>query len=208
MAPTPRRRFVAARALLRQLLASYLGSEAGTVAFSYGTHGKPRLAGRAGGLHFNLSHAGSRALFAFGGNRVGVDLEVIRPLRDPDAVAKRFFSERETQMLAALHPSTRQRAFFACWTRKEAYVKALGTGIANTLPGFSVVIDPSSEPALQEVNGEPDPNWTFHHLEPQAGLMGAVAANQRECELRCWSLVRRTDEGVAQDPSPSMKLVS
>ncbi len=209
MAHVPKRRFIASRVLLRHLLASYLSTEADAIELTYDTNGKPSLAvtDRARELHFNLSHSGHRALFAFGPFAIGVDLEAIRPLRDPDALAGRFFSAHERRALARLPEGSRQRSFFACWTRKEACVKALGTGIANSLPGFSVTLDPASEPARLGESGEPDRDWTLYHLEPENGVIGAVAANQPECELRCWSIVR-PGNGTLHKLSPSMKLVS
>ncbi len=203
MAPVPRRQFVASRAMLRRLLACYLSPEASTLEFANGTNGKPSLApaGQRQDIHFNLSHTGDRALFAFGRTPVGVDLERIRALRDPDAVAERFFSVQENGMLAALPATTRQRAFFACWTRKEAYVKALGTGIAGSFLDFSVVVDPSSEPAILGADGTPAPNWTLHHLEPEEGLVGAVATNQPNCRLSCWRVFRTGKDGLT-NPVP------
>ena len=209
MAAIPRRRFVASRALLRRLLAAYLSCGAAEVGLSYGSNGKPVLAptGRSNGLHFNLSHAGHRALFAFSRNPVGVDVEAIRPLRDLNALSARFFSERERRTLAELPAESRQRAFFACWTRKEACVKAMGTGIANRLDSFAVSFDPRSEPAVLGPDGTPDPDWTVRHLEPERDVVGALAANQPECSLRCWQ-VAVPEDGPAHEPSPSMKLVS
>lgn len=209
MAPVPQRRFVGSRALLRHLLGGYLSCEPGAVRLAYGGSGKPRLAPahRASGLHFSLSHAGRRALFAFSPFPVGVDLESVRPLRDLEALAARVFSERERRAFSELPPEARQRAFFAGWTRKEACVKALGTGIANSLQRFAVRLDPSAEPALLGAGGEPDRGWTLRHLEPERDVIGAVAAKRSECSLRCWRLVGAAD-GPDYAPSRSTKVVS
>ena len=190
MAATPRRRFVAARALLRNLLASYLSTEAKSIEFSYAERGKPRLAGRHSdhGMHFNVSHSQHRALFAFGRAPLGVDLETIRPLRDMDGLAGRFLSHGECKTLNELPVPLRRRAFFACWTRKEAYVKAVGTGIGLPLRSFDVTLSPGSVPALLGENGERDPNWTLLHLEPEEGVVAALAVGRPKCSVRCWRL--------------------
>ena len=194
MAATPRRRFVAARSLLRSLLAAYLSAEADSIEISYEARGKPRLGGRHADhdLHFNVSHSQSRALLAFGRSPLGVDLEAIRPVRDMEELANRFLSERESRTLNLLPAPVRRRAFFACWTRKEAYVKAIGTGLGLQLRSFSVTLAPGLEPALIKENDEPDPNWTLRHLEPEAGVVGALAIQQRKCSLRCWRIDRQS----------------
>jgi 4'-phosphopantetheinyl transferase len=129
-----RRRYVVARGLLRQLLAARLGTHPRAVEFSYGAHGKPRLApGFAGAdLRFNVSHTGDFALFAFSrGQEVGVDVEAVVPVQDADAVARHFFTRSELRAYRALAPQDRERGFFTCWTRKEATLKAIGGGLQS-----------------------------------------------------------------------------
>jgi len=136
-----RRRFIVARGLLRQLLASRLGTHARSVELSYGAHGKPRLApgSAAVDLRFNVSHCADFALFAFcRGREVGVDVEALEPLREADAIARQFFSRGELQAYRALAPGDRELGFFSCWTRKEASLKALGGGLQSPLSEFDV----------------------------------------------------------------------
>lgn len=190
MAAIPRRQFIAARTLLRSLLGSYLSAEPGSIEIVYNATGKPRLGNTHAdhGLHFNVSHSQNRALLAFGRSPLGIDLETIRPLRNMERLASRFLSDQESQALSDLPAPVRSRAFFACWTRKEAYVKAIGTGIGLPLKSFSVTLAPGLEPALLKERRGRDPDWTLRHLEPEDGVVGALAIQQRECLLRCWRI--------------------
>lgn len=136
-----RRRYIVARGLLRQLLASRVGTQPRSVELSYGAHGKPRLApgSAAVDLRFSVSHCADFALFAFcRGREIGVDVEALAPLRDADAIARQFFSRGEFRAYSALAPSDRVLGFFRCWTRKEACLKALGGGLQSPLNEFDV----------------------------------------------------------------------
>lgn len=137
-----RRRFAAARGILRRLLGKYLGRQAFELQFVYGKKGKPALA--EGGLSFSLSHCEDRALYAFAREReLGVDLEVPRPGLDAIGLASRFFSAQEAERLSALPPGEREASFYRHWTRKEAYSKALGEGLAL------IAQDPRMDPRFQ-----------------------------------------------------------
>ena len=118
------------------------------------------------------------ALYAFAlGVSIGVDIEVIRPVSDMEAIAKRFFSPLEYEMLQRVSPEHRLEAFFNCWTRKEAYVKAEGLGLFIPLDSFTVSLAPSEPahfiqlPAKSNHAGA----WSLHHLHPGPGAVGAVA---------------------------------
>ena len=118
----------AARARLREILARYVGSSPEQLVFEYGEHGKPSLADFAG-LSFNLSHSEQFALLGVTREvRIGVDVEHAREGRAFEDIAERFFSPTEYEVLMGLEPSARPRAFYRAWTRKEAYLKAWGTG--------------------------------------------------------------------------------
>jgi 4'-phosphopantetheinyl transferase len=139
-----RDRYVAAHAALRHLLAAS-ADEAPRLRFAAGPFGKPRLAGR-GGAHFNLSHSQGVALVAISAQaEVGVDVEVLRPMPDAQALAGVYFTQAEQQALAACHArggdAARDRAFLVCWSRKEACLKALGTGLELATCGFEVGVD-------------------------------------------------------------------
>jgi 4'-phosphopantetheinyl transferase len=135
----PRRIFIAGRGLLRILLGALTDAAPETLVFGVGPHGKPFL---PGGPAFNLAHSGRTLLFAAcAEGEVGVDVERIREI-DAARLASRYFSANESSALVALPETHRLRGFFACWTRKEAYLKAVGTGIADGLEVFDVTVDP------------------------------------------------------------------
>lgn len=160
-----RRRYVVARGLLRTLLAARLGTHPRAVEFSYGAHGKPRLAPGSAveDLHFSVSHSGDLALFAFSrGREVGVDVEAVLPMRDADAVARQFFSRSELGAYRALEPGAREAGFFTCWTRKEAYLKALGGGLQSPLSAFDA-----------------PPGWSLDSFAPAPGHTAALAVDPR-----------------------------
>src|SRR5208282_2181592 len=118
---------------LRVLLGHYLGVAPGGIEFSYGPKGKPRLAAPVD-VRFNISHSGGLALFAFTLDcEIGVDVEHIRPLRDMQEIASRFFCAEEATELMSLPAHGREQAFYLCWTRKEAYLKAVGEGLSEPI---------------------------------------------------------------------------
>jgi 4'-phosphopantetheinyl transferase len=139
-----RRRFVAARGTLRELLARELGERPRALRFEYGPHGKPRLRGAE--LGFNASHSQDLALYALArGRELGVDVEALREDVDHAAIAARFFSPSEREALRGTPADARAGAFFSIWTRKEAFVKLLGGGLAIPLDSFDVSL---GEPAV------------------------------------------------------------
>jgi 4'-phosphopantetheinyl transferase len=156
-----RRRFIVARARLRQLLAERLGVKPDAIEFAYGSNGKPKLPHR--GLHFNVAHCDDVALFAFShAAEIGVDIEAIRPIREADAIAARFFSPRENQAYAAAAPRDKPLAFLRCWTRKEALIKALGAGLFMPLEKLELAHAPS---------------WRLHSFFPLPGFIAALACH-------------------------------
>ena len=175
-----RKRFIVARGVLRMILSRYLHIEPNRVQFSYGPHGKPYLAERLGdgALRFNLAHSHEFALYAFTlGREIGVDIEYLRALPDADQIAKRFFSARENAALQALSTNQRQQAFYNCWTRKEAYVKAIGKGLAQPLDQIEVSLAPGESARLLKIEGtrEEGSRWSLYSLTPVAGYVAAVA---------------------------------
>jgi 4'-phosphopantetheinyl transferase len=178
-----RRRFVAARALLRIILGAYVKVPPHRIRFAYSPNGKPALPGDA--VHFNASHSEERAVFAIAADTpIGVDLERVRPLPDLDQIADRFFSAPESAALAALAPSHRTEAFFRCWTRKEAFVKALGDGLSYPLDRFAVSLAEAA--AVDSVEGDSAKarQWSMYSLSPAEGYVAAVAIRARDCTLQ------------------------
>jgi 4'-phosphopantetheinyl transferase len=176
-----RRRFTAARALLRRLLGERLGVPAAAVELTYGRRGKPELGGvhADAGLHFNLSHRDGIAAYALArGRALGVDVETVRALPEADDIARRAFSARECAAYFALEARERPLAFFNCWTRKEAFVKALGEGLSHGLGGFDVSLAPGEPARILRVDGTPIERcgWVLHAFTPAPGMTGAVVA--------------------------------
>lgn len=149
--------FITARGVLRSLLSDYTGAPAARLVFDYTPYGKPSLreGQGAGDLRFNLSHSGSLAAYAFTlGREVGIDIEHMREEFAGLDVARQFFSANEVERLTSLPQCSRVRGFFNCWTRKEAYVKALGEGLSHPLDAFAVSLAPDDEAALLGVEGD------------------------------------------------------
>jgi 4'-phosphopantetheinyl transferase len=189
-----RRRFNICRAALRMLLASYLEEEPSRLTFSYAGNGKPELGGihESSGLRFNVSHSGDMACVGVTSERrIGVDIEAIRYDVEIKAIAERFFSVSEQRDLAGLPAEDQHRGFFNCWARKEAYVKALGSGLSRPLSEFDVSLRPGEPAGLLATR--PDPNeakgWTM--LEPELGekYAAAIVAEGTGLELTCRELI-------------------
>jgi 4'-phosphopantetheinyl transferase len=183
-----RQRFVLHRTILRALLARYLMADPGQIAFAAGARGKPMLSPLFAGhrLRFNLSHSQNLALFAFARDReVGIDVEAIRPMPDAAGIARRYFSPRENAEFKKIVPELKLEAFFNCWTRKEAFVKATGEGLERRLDSFDVSLAPG-EPARLLATGEPTGAWSLHDLAPAPGFRAAVAAAGEDWTIHCW----------------------
>lgn len=184
--PADRDRYVAARGLLRELLAQQLGLDPADVPLVTGQGGKPALdpAAALGDLRFNASRSGRRAVFAWARAReVGVDVERERDL-DLKGVAARTFTAEELSAWRALEPAARTPAFFAAWARKEAYAKGRGEGLAlgmqrirptpTSTPGRHVVADPEGAAA----------RWTVVDVDAGEGYAAAVGAEGEDWQLR------------------------
>ncbi len=184
--PSLRASFISTRGLTRRILANYLSCSAHEITFQYGEFGKPYLAAP----HFNVAHSGSMLCVAVSSaSELGVDIEKIKPMRDALSIASRFFSPTESARLHALPPSQQAEAFFQCWTRKEAFVKATGQGLRRGLQNFSVAFGPGVEPKIDEIeNPHDDPKaWSLLAFEPANGYLGAVALRAQSVRLRLLS---------------------
>lgn len=167
--------YICARGVLRLLIGRYQQVQPETIAFIYGEQGKPALA--EGDLEFNVSHAFGVALIGFArGREIGVDVELIRPLTDVKAVARRSFSDAEFEVWTAVAEPQKMRAFFNCWTRKEAYIKATGQGLACPLGSFAVTLRPDEPAALLHINNSQAQaaKWHLKSVEPAQNYVGAV----------------------------------
>nr|WP_325248965.1 4'-phosphopantetheinyl transferase superfamily protein [Amylibacter sp.] len=166
-------RFANGRNRLRHILAGYLDTSPQDLQFTYGRNGKPEL---AGSLRFNLSHSEQYAALAVVQNvDIGLDIQQFRPV-EPD-VAKRFFSTAEQQELAQLPAAQWADGFYRCWTRKEAIVKALGTGLSLELDSFDVTLTPDSPARLTRFSADSTivSALSLHHFDLAPDLVGAIA---------------------------------
>lgn len=185
-----RRRFVVAQGLLRMLLGKYLDIEPHQLQFGQGPHGKPYLKSpNSWAIRFNQAHSHELALYAFTcGREVGIDVERICPLPDAEQIAARFFSAAENAMLCALPEDQRLEAFFNCWTRKEAFLKAAGDGLTRPLDQFQVSLAPGEPARLLVVEQAPQEvlRWRLESLTPVSGYVAAIVVEGHDWRLRCW----------------------
>jgi len=184
-----RRHFVVSRGVLRQLLARYLDADPATLRFSYGAYGKPALDGKHKNsrLRFNMSHSHEVALFAFAEDReLGVDVEHIRADFASEEIARRFFSHREVETFNAIPQQDQVAAFFRCWTRKEAYIKAIGRGLSQALDQFDVTLAAEEPAALLWCNEDDASRWSMSDLDVGSEYAGALAVEGQASNLRCW----------------------
>jgi 4'-phosphopantetheinyl transferase len=185
-----REHFVVAHGMLRAVLGLYLNTPPQCLSFVYSPYGKPALDSESGAdaIRFNLSHSDGVALCAVArGREIGIDVERIRSL-DVEQIAAQFFSQREIATLETLPLDLRRHAFFLCWTRKEAYIKAKGEGLSIPLDEFDVSLIPGEPPALLCSKREPDDSmrWFLREPSPIPGYAAATAVNGSNCFLSCW----------------------
>jgi 4'-phosphopantetheinyl transferase len=186
---TDRNRFVVARAALRTLLGRYVRAAPSTLRFSYDDYGKPMLAEPSVDLLFNVAHSGDIAVYVIGGHDpVGIDVEVSQTceIDEIEALANRFFSLGEKTSVLSVAKAAQRRAFYNCWTRKEAYLKALGVGLAGPLDKFEVTVEADQPPALRRIDGADDEvaRWSMFSFEPVDGAIAAVAVRRRPATMR------------------------
>ncbi len=184
-----RRHYTVGRGVLRRLLGLYLGRGPQDVHFRYGDKDKPHLADDAEtGLYFNLSNSEDMALVGVTRHgEIGVDIEHLRPMPDGEQIAERFFSIPERDVLRGVPEDQKHLAFFNCWTRKEAYIKAVGDGLSMALDRFDVTLAPGDPAKMLSCEGSAEQGaaWYLEHLEPWQGYVGAVCLLGSGFELTC-----------------------
>lgn len=176
-----------ARAHLRRILARYVGAEPTALRFEYGEHGKPALVGDDE-LRFNLSHSERFGLLAVSrAGLLGVDVEHARPGRAFEDIAERFFSAPERAELVALPTDRRARAFYRAWTRKEAYLKAHGTGLSFASNRFTITyVSGHGEVVATEMPGDDPGRWRFHDLDVDPAFAAAACYEGEKMRVRLW----------------------
>ena len=182
--------FIIARGTLRCILGRYLHVKPADLRFCYSPYGKPALTKEfADVARFNLSHSHGLALFAITRRReIGIDIEHIRAGFADDNIAERFFSPCEVEVLRALPVHMQQEAFFNCWTRKEAYIKAHGKGLSLSLDRFDVSFVPGKPAALLSTSDDPNEasRWSLQELFPGPGYTAALAVEGSDWQLKRW----------------------
>jgi len=186
-----REHFIAARGVLRAILGGYLNRAPESLSFCYSSHGKPALAGESDGepIRFNVSHSYGVALYAITrGREVGIDLERIRFDLAVAEIAERFFSRREVAMLRTLPTEAQRQAFFRCWTRKEAYIKARGEGLSLPLDQFDVSLAPGEPAAVLGTQRDPSEasRWSLQELTPAPGYAATLTVEGHGWHLTRW----------------------
>jgi 4'-phosphopantetheinyl transferase len=189
--PKDRSQFIVSRGALRAILSRYLNISSHILRFDYNPYGKPSLIVTQGGnsLRFNLSHSRGIALIAITKNRdIGVDIEGINPNFSCLDIAEKFFSPLENYVLRSLPEHLQATAFFTCWTRKEAYIKAVGKGLSIPLNQFDVSLAPGEPAALLNVEENPEEasKWSLIELFPSSDMVAAVAVAGDCWKLHCW----------------------
>lgn len=183
--PQDHRNFITSRGVLKDILSRYLQCQPADILIQYGTEGKPNLYHRetSNRLEFNLSHSSGFLVVAVSqGQRVGVDIELVRPMADIDLIALQAFSEYEREVLRGLTGEEKQSGFFRCWTRKETYLKALGHGLSIPLDSFDMSLAPNNPIGMlaNRLNPDEASNWSFYTFIPTQGFLGAVAVEGQE----------------------------
>lgn len=180
-----RNRYVVARAVLRLVYGRYQSIPPSQIQFTYTEYGKPTLPG----LQFNVSHSDGLAMMAFcRETEVGIDVEKRKPMADGEKIAERFFSDAEVAVFKSLPPEQRTEAFFNCWTRKEAYIKAIGEGLSCPLKSFDVSLAPGEPARLLRIRGSEAAAaaWSMFSFEPKEGWVTAVALPGKNWQLSFW----------------------
>jgi 4'-phosphopantetheinyl transferase len=171
--------YIVTRGLLRAILGRYIAKPAEAIEFRYAPQGKPYLRDADSyKLQFNLSHSENCVVYAVTLNgELGIDVEHIKELPDMNSIARRFFSEAEVADLEAVSSELRAESFYKCWTRKEAYIKAVGSGLSLPLDRFRVSVLPGQPAALLSLQDGADSasSWSMHDLRPWDGFVGALA---------------------------------
>ena len=192
--PKDRTHFIVARGALRAILGRYLSRDPRTLQFCYNQYGKPTLASEAGSdsLFFNVSHSHGIALYAISHiQNIGIDIEYMRMDIECEQIAGHFFSPYEVSMLRALPKHMQHEAFFNCWSRKEAYIKARGMGLSLGLDQFDVSLAPAAPAAILNIR-EKDQDasrWSLYALFPGPGYKAALAVEGHPSRVKCWQWI-------------------
>jgi 4'-phosphopantetheinyl transferase len=192
--PEHKRRFIVARGILRQLLSNYLDIDPKSLKFAYSDRGKPQLIelNLASSVQFNLSHSQEYALFGFTTpHLIGVDLEYLRPMPDALKIAQRFFSAQEFDLISNLAIEQRDKIFFQLWTAKEAYLKAIGIGLAGSLANVEINLEQDTQTNFLILKGNltSASDWSMYACVPATNYVATVAIQTQitEQQIKLWN---------------------
>ncbi|MDQ3021351.1 MAG: 4'-phosphopantetheinyl transferase superfamily protein [Bacteroidota bacterium] len=175
--------YVVCRALLRSVLSEYLSIPAAHITFFYSEKGKPYINNSS--IKFNLAHSNNYTVFAFVfEEEVGIDIEYQRELRDALTIAKRYFSKSEVEEFENINSEKIKNAFFYCWTRKEAFLKAVGEGLSYPLADFSVTLKPGN-PKIMWIKKKPDEikKWSLHDIKVRENYISSLAIKSNDMKI-------------------------
>ena len=192
-----RNRYVIRHGILRLIMSRYLDHPPSEIEFQLGAYGKPELRGNGAciPLFFNTSHSADIAVYAItSACPIGVDVESTREIPEIEGIAHRFFLPGEARTLMDLPADSRVQAFYACWTRKEALLKATGKGIAEDLAKVEVTLAPEDEPRVVSVSGDPGAHeqWRLQPFSPALGYVGCLAYRNSVLALNSWRVAKST----------------
>ncbi len=174
-----RDRYIAAHCALRHTLARRVGAHPRDLQYAASTHGRPSLVNQSASLDFNLSHSAEFALIAIAHDaHIGVDVEILRPIENHMTLAVRFFATGEIDVLRAMPAREADAAFLRCWTRKEAYIKALGLGLSHPLHAFEVSLDADARLLHDAADPAASARWSLHDLSRPPRYIAALAADR------------------------------
>lgn len=186
--PRDKDNYIIRHGMLRMLLGAYAGQSPADLDIRIGAYGKPELRNACGGskIHFNLSHSADVSLYGFtGACPIGVDVESVRPVPQHERIAREYFSQAESERLMNLAEEARTEYFFDLWTRKEALVKAMGTGLGNAQAARQVsLLEPESSEFMGSAPGTSD-EWNVRSFSPREGYVAAVAFQDPNLKLIC-----------------------
>jgi len=188
--PQHRERFIVGRGTLRTILGRYLAIKPQVLQFEYSSRGKPKLADSCNSnkLQFNLSHSQGLALYVFSRDRlVGIDVEYLRPMADAERIAQRFFSPQEYTTIKELPAREKERAFFRGWTGKEAYLKAIGHGLAGSLASIEVNLKLEEPTGLLSIGSDfqAAAHWSLLNLPVPPEYIASLAVQGASWQLSC-----------------------
>ncbi len=183
-------RFVAARASLRVIIASYLNAEPSEIEFEYGQFCKPAIKTKGASLQFNMAHSNDLGVIAITSEKhVGIDVEHVSTVVDMDNIVAHAFSPYERSVYSAIPADLRANVFLRCWTRKEAYMKATGMGLSLPPDKFDVTLIPGEIPRLLRVEHDPDEvsRWSLSDFDLATDYIGTVAFEGTFSSLRLFT---------------------